>query len=485
MGKEENRSFGKNMLSIGAGTIVYMIVGFIGTPIITRLVDPVDYGQMSMLSVYSSFLMMFCGLGLDQTLVRYFYHSDEVLYKKKLLSTCCLFSLIAFCFASLFLVVASGLGKRYDFIQVKAYELFLLLLNAFALLLNRYVLLTIRLTYKTRVYSIINVVQKALYILITIILVLTLKEHHFVCLAIATICSTLIATFIGICANYQLWIGKGGECDLPYTRRSLIVYGLPLMMASSISVMFNALDKLALNHFCSVADVGVYASAMNIMAIFAVVKTSFTALWMPSAIDNYERDPNDRSFYRRGNGLISCIMIIFGAGVVLLKDLVVFLLGEKYANAAGIIPFLMFEPIMYTISDSTATGIAISKKTGYQLAVASGACMANFIGNLLLTPRLGSQGAAISTAIAYILFFAMRTGFSNKLFYIDYRLKQFSVLVIALFGFACFSSFTTFSFVYICLFGSITIMTLIVYREYITDITGLISRVIAKLLKKP
>ena len=42
MAKSENRSFGKHMLSLGMGTVIYMIVGFIGTPIITRLVDPID-----------------------------------------------------------------------------------------------------------------------------------------------------------------------------------------------------------------------------------------------------------------------------------------------------------------------------------------------------------------------------------------------------------------------------------------------------------
>ena len=45
------------------GTFLYMLVGVIGTPVITRLVDPVDYGQMSMLTVYSNFGLMACGLG--------------------------------------------------------------------------------------------------------------------------------------------------------------------------------------------------------------------------------------------------------------------------------------------------------------------------------------------------------------------------------------------------------------------------------------
>ena len=56
-------SFYKDFLTLGVGTFLYMLVGVIGTPVITRLVDPVDYGQMSMLTVYSNFGLMACGLG--------------------------------------------------------------------------------------------------------------------------------------------------------------------------------------------------------------------------------------------------------------------------------------------------------------------------------------------------------------------------------------------------------------------------------------
>ena len=433
-----------------------------------------------MLSVYSSFVMMLCGLGLDQTLVRFFYHSEDRAYKTKLLRTCCMYSAIALGIVSVICSICLALAEKrgFDFFQLN--DSFLLLANVFALLLSRYVMLTIRLTYKTKAYSVINIVQKILYIVIAVALVITGKKDHYACLAIATIASTLISVAIGISVNRQLWLGKRERYALPYRRTALLKYGIPLMLSSSISVVFNALDKLALNTYCTVSDVGVYASAMNIMAIFSVVKTSFTALWMPSAVDHYEHNSEDKSFYQKGNAIISCVMIIFGAGVVLCKDLIVLLLGNKYAGAAAIIPFLMFEPIMYTVSESTATGIAISKKSGYQLIVASSSCMLNLLGNTLLTPRLGGQGAALSTAIAYILFFVLRTGLANRVFHIDYHMKRFAALTTALFAFACYGSQTTFSWEYILFFVAILTMALFAYRGYVSDIIGLAGRAFFK-----
>ena len=72
MGKTtSSQSFIKNFFVLGIGSFVYLIIGLIGTPVITRLVDPAEYGYMSMFTVYSNIGLMFCGLGLDQTLVRY------------------------------------------------------------------------------------------------------------------------------------------------------------------------------------------------------------------------------------------------------------------------------------------------------------------------------------------------------------------------------------------------------------------------------
>lgn len=213
-----------------------------------------------------------------------------------------------------------------------------------------------------------------------------------------------------------------------------------------------------------------------------MIKTSFSALRMPAAIENYERNPEDTSFYQKGNAILSIAMLIFGAGVILCKDLIVLLLGSKYYGAAQIIPFLMFEPIMYTISESTATGIAISKKTKYQLLVSICACLANFIGNIILTPRLGGQGAAASTAIAYILFCVLRIRLSNKGFYVNYHVKRFLLVTVVLFSFACYSANNGFSLLYICFFILIVLMTLLAYKEYVPETLSRVRKVVGRIV---
>ena len=78
----------KHFFIIGSGTFINMVLGLITTPIITRLVDPIEYGKLSIFNMYSNIALLVLCLGLDQALVRYYYDHDDLKYKKKLLFKC-------------------------------------------------------------------------------------------------------------------------------------------------------------------------------------------------------------------------------------------------------------------------------------------------------------------------------------------------------------------------------------------------------------
>lgn len=205
--------------------------------------------------------------------------------------------------------------------------------------------------------------------------------------------------------------------------KTLLYYALPFVISYGVAEIFQALDKIALNHYCSYAEVGVYSSAMNIIRIFLIIQVTFNALWSPMQVEHYTNNPEDHSFYQKGNLIITAIMFMLGISIVLIKDLLAFFLGARYREAVYILPFLIFNPIMYTVSETTVGGLVFHNKSMLQVVVSVVACLANLLGNSILVPMYGCQGAAVSTGISYIVFFIMRTFLSNKYYYTDFRLK--------------------------------------------------------------
>lgn len=480
MKRKDKKSFFENFISLGIGSFIYLVVGLIGTPIITRLVDPVDYGNISILTVYGNIGLMLCGLGMDQALVRYFYKYNSLDYKKRLFYECYSLPIMLCGILSIVLVIGTFFENKLGIVRYSTTDVLILAVYVFSLLIQRFCQCVARLSYKTNLYSLINIVQKSLYILFIIVAVMIIQNYYYFILAASMIASTLISAVVGIIAEKEMWIGRQVEYKLPFSKRELLKYGIPFMFSSSITMIFNALDKICLDLFCTRADVGVYSSAMNLMGIFSVVRMSFNALWMAAAVEHYERDPIDRTFYQRGNVFISIIMFTIGAALILAKDLFVLLLGGKYHEASMIIPYLMFEPIMYTISETTATGMVIGKKSTYQVIVAIVACITNLIGNCILTPMLGPKGAAISTGFSYIVFCLVRTIMSNKVFYIDFKLMRFVFMTFLLCVYAWYGSGHLFSGIQVAFFVLFILVLCLSYSSELIDIIVYVKKYLIK-----
>nr|WP_244236465.1 polysaccharide biosynthesis C-terminal domain-containing protein [Pseudomonas aeruginosa] len=69
-------------------------------------------------------------------------------------------------------------------------------------------------------------------------------------------------------------------------------------------------------------------------------------------------------------------------------------------------------PLLYALSETTAIGISISRRTGLAMLSSILAALTSFCGNYLLVPLYGAAGAAVATAVAFWFFLFCRTEFS-------------------------------------------------------------------------
>lgn len=438
----EKKSFLKHFAIIGGGTFINLLLGLITTPLITRIVDPAEYGQLSIFTMYSNIALMVLCMGLDQALVRYYYEKDDMEYKRALLFRCIQLPVIVSLICCALVIISSVTGLIH--FEFNSLIMVMLCLYTLVQIVYRFSLLIVRLEYKSKLYSMLSIVLKASYILIAIPLVLVVKGNYLLLLVIATVLSALICMVVSIYAQARMWNffeNQDERCSI--SRKELLLYAYPYIISMGVTTLFQAIDKISLNYYCTYREVGIYSSTMSLVHIFSIIQTTFNTLWAPMAVEHYTKDPDDRSFYIKGNQMITVVMFFIGISLILVKDVFAILLGSKYREAAYILPFLIFNPIMYTISESTVNGLVFMKKSKMQVVVAVGACVMNIIGNTLLVPELGCKGAAISTGISYIVFFTLRTVLSNRYFPVNFKLNKFYFLT---FCTGCYAFYNTFVF---------------------------------------
>lgn len=469
------KNFLKHFAVIGGGTFINMLLGLLTTPIITRIVNPEEYGQLSIFTMYSGIALMILCLGLDQALVRYYYEKNTDEYKKSLLFKCIKLPIIISIIVSIIFITLSSI-KVVNF-QFNTLIITLLFIYTIIQLLNRFSLLSVRLAYKSKLYSILNIMQKLTFILVAFPLIYFSKGNYFFKLVIATIVSAFVVMIYSMIAQSNLWkFGKVDKTVCEISTKELIKYSYPFIISMGITTIFQAIDKISLNRYCSYTDVGIYSSAMSLINIFAIIQTTFNSLWAPMSMEHYANNKKDKTFYQKGNQIITIIMFFIGLSLILVKDVFAILLGEKYRAASYILPLLIFNPIMLTISETTVSGLVFMKKSKLQVVVAVGAFITNFVGNTILVPRFGPQGAAISTGLSYIIFFTLRTILSNRYFYVNFRLRAFYLLTTVSVIYALYNTFIRFNIgTIIGYFGCLVVLIFLYHNDIKWGINYLVS----------
>lgn len=469
----------KHFINIGIGTVFNIVLGLLTTPIVTRLVDTADYGALSMFNTYTSMAVMILCLGLDQSLIRFYYEEDSVEYKKELITKTAWTSLsiaLVVCIISFFIINRNSIV--FDF---KGVSLIALLLYILVQLFLRFALIILRVQYLSKLYAFMNVTNKAVYLIAVILLQFFVKgTNNLKLLIFATIISSIVPLTIAVYKEKVLWKPTIFKNTKKLKSDSILKYGFPFILSMGITTLFEALDKLSINYFCDYSEVGIYTSAVTIVNVFTIIQTTFNTMWAPMSIEHYTKAPNNKKFFFNVNELITFLMFIFGLSLIVFKDVFILLLGEKYRTASYMVPFLIFHPIMYTISETTSIGIDFKKKSYLHIIIALCACVSNGIGNILLVPIMGGRGAAISTGLSYIVFFLMRSVFGIMNYNYQPNMSKTFVMILLTLVYAFYSSFLSNYIFNLLIYIFLVFITIMLYRNTVFNIIKYIKQILVR-----
>lgn len=426
----------KKFLSFSIGGYVNAVIGFFMLPFITRILTPEEYGIASLIAVLVDMLVIMCSMGLDQGLVRFFYEEDED-NRGRLLYNSISYPIIFFFILSIILFIFKD---KITFFILNKNDNFLwkvILVSILFRILHLFSILIIRMQQKGKLFSFFNILLKVSEFLFILILYKIYKNSYKV-LILASLFSFILTSLLSIFFERKIWTFSGKE---KITKKELLKYSFPLVLTMGLTWLFASADKLTIKYFSDLNQVGLYSSSFKIVSIISVIQSGFTTFWTPIVYEHYSKNPEDTLFYKKANDYLSIIFFSMGLGILIFRDLIVFLLGDKYYLSKFIIPMLIFIPVMYLISETTVMGISFKKKSKYFLYISIVVSITNILGNIILVPFLGSKGAAISTGVSYILFFALRTYFSNKLINFNFNLKRIYFIIILILGYALFLTF--------------------------------------------
>lgn len=399
----------KKFMGFSMGPVVGAIISFITIPLTTHFISPSEFGKAQMFSVFQMLTLSFLYLGLDQAYTREYHETDN---KKNLIKNAMLIPVLGSIFIFIFMLINMNYFSHY-FFGKEYYHLATILvgLTIITMTVERFLLLSVRMEEKAFEYSIITILIKLVVLVFTLLFVIFIRRD-FLAVVYSAIIGQLVGDFYLIIRYRKFLYIKDFQFDKELLIK-MLKFGLPLVVAASLSNLLNSLDRISLRKWSTSAELGIFAAAYKISATLSIVQASFTSFWVPTAYRWYHQKKEMKHFEVVSNTILLLMSVLF-VFILLFKKMVVLILGPQYINSEFIIGFLCLQPIMYTLSETTTLGIVFSKKSYLNIIVSVLAIIPNVILNIILVPKYGAIGAAIATGVSYIFFFISRSYFSNR-----------------------------------------------------------------------
>lgn len=405
----------RDSLIYGLASVISKGLAVFLLPLYTRVLSPSDYGAYELLITLGVLANLVIALEISQGLARYWGDAQESVTRVRLASTSLWFTVLMYgFFLAGGLLAAQQLNALIlgDVRYLDAFRLgiaFIAMNGIYYLLLNQF-----RWELRSKAYALASAVYGLFTLLFALIFCVWLN-HGLVGVMQAQL---LAALFAGLLCLWLLRHTFAWVFDL-HQLRAMLRFSAPLVPAGLAIFISLYINRFALNHFGNLEDVGHFGIGSRIASLAALLMLGIQAALTPLIYQHY-RDPQTPGQIAR---LFSWFMAVALAGCLFLalfarELLMLFAPPEFMAGAAlvGVLAPSLLLSQMYIF----APGIAIAKKTHWQLWVTLLSAAASVAGNWLLVPLWGIWGAALATLLASLLFFLCWLTLSQRLYRIPY-----------------------------------------------------------------
>lgn len=419
------KKFIQRLFGFSLGPILGALISFIQVPIITHFLSPTEYGKAELFQSLMIQLPNFIYIGMDQAYTREYHRINKKwnLAQNATLVPMIVGLLMCVLFISFDRQISMYLFESPDYVYIVWYSGIWLL----ASIVERFLLLAIRMEEKAKEYSAFNLLLKITVFIVTMIFIWS-GMRDFRSVVYGLIWGQILGDLILFLRYRQFFDFSQFYLDKDLVNR-MLKFGLPLMLAVSLTSALQAIDNIFINEYNTKADIAIYGSARKVANVLGIMRTAFTSFWVPTAYRWYEENKSMVHYKYISDALLFFLTGVFFA-ILLCKSWIVKILGPAYHDGMYIMGLLCFPHIMYTLSETTTLGISFSRKTHLNIYVSIATFIPSILLNYFLTPIYGFRGAAIASSVSYIMFYLARTYFSSQTgFYFGQKKQILSIMV--------------------------------------------------------
>lgn len=388
-------------------------------PLYTRVLSPADYGSFDLLSAFAVLVNLTVALEVSQGVAR--FYSDEKDAERRVDYASSAFWFTIFCY-TVFLIAALFFNKELSLLVMGRSGMetafgvgviYIFFNGVFYFIQNQF-RWELRSSHYAIVSSIVTVATAVLAVILTYVWTWGLAG-----LLSGMAGGALAGVF------YGLWHFRATfRFQFQWDRlREMLVFSVPLV-PSGISVFVSQyIDRLMINHYLSLNDVGLFGIGFRVAGMVGLVIVGFQGALTPLIYAHHRNPSTPSQLARIFRIFVAFALLMFLVISIFAKNIMTVLTTPAYYDAANIVVFLI-PAILLSNMYIFAPGTAIEKKTHIILWINVGGALLNVLLNAVLIPHFGIEGASVAKLISYGLVFGAYMWFSQQLYYVPHDWKS-------------------------------------------------------------
>ncbi len=393
---------------LGSKLLVFLLVRFY-----TYVLTKEQYGTADLITSAANFLIPLACAGLSSGFFRFAAEARSRRERTSVFSAgVCILAVASMGFALLSPLLY----------LIPYFSDYVWLILAYVLCANLHYLVSdfIRAQGKYRLFAVQGLLNTALNIAFNLIFLLPLSMgvNGYI---LSTILADLAAS-VFLIIYCRLWrYLRPGAADR-HLVGAMLRYCLFLIPASVCWWITNASDRYMVTAFCGEAQNGLYAAAYKIPNLLVIAAGIFIDAWQFSAVTESRRAKDaegvaeQRARRRSLTAFFSKIfkgyagfLFLAAAGMILLcRPISQVLFDPSFARAWRFIPVLLLATVLSALGNFSATVYMVERRGLASFVTALIGALSNLALNFILIPAHGPLGAAIATALSYLIVFVIR-----------------------------------------------------------------------------
>lgn len=390
-----NKITGFNIMS----TILLQGITLFTSPIFSRFLGTSNYGIVSVYNTWVSLFAVVFGLQTQSTISiskNEFKEEEQLKYQSSILSL----SLLSFVILSVVLTLL--INPLSNFMNMSKAMFIVMLFHSFGLFCVNFINMKFTYEFKAGMNLILSVTASLSNVLISLFFIYTLPYDINYWGRIIGLAGTYITLGFIICAfmffrgketyNYKFW-----KYCLPIS--------IPVIFHSLSGLILNQSDRVMLQSMSTNSYVGIYSLAYAFGSILSTIWNSLNNSWAPFYYDFTRKNMND-AVIKHARHYIELYTVLCIGFILLTPEVYHIFAAKEYWEGTRLITvfaigfymiFMYSFPVNYEFFNKRSDLIAIGSTI---------VAVINIGLNVILIHKFNIMGAAIATALSYILLFS-------------------------------------------------------------------------------